>query len=71
MHAYFVDSKRPHLTYCALEEPIFDTAADLKSNRKALATMETNTETVFTMLVGPDLDWPILFGENHLNATKQ
>ena len=70
VHAYFVASKGPDLTYCALEEPIFDTAVDLKSNLIALATMETNTETVFIVLVGPDHVWPILFGENHLHATK-
>jgi len=69
VHAYFVASKRPDLKYCALEEPIFDTAADLKSNLKALATMETNSEAVFTMLVVPGLVGPILFGENHLHAT--
>ena len=70
VHADFVASKRPELKYCALEEPIFDTAADLKCNVKAPATVETNTETVFTMLVvrGPVL--PILFGENHLHASK-
>ena len=70
VHADFVASKRPELKYCALEEPIFDTAADLKSNVKAPATVETNTKTVFTMLVvrGPVL--PILFGENHLHASK-
>lgn len=70
VHAYFVASKRPDLKYCALEEPIFDTAMDLKSNLKALATMETNSQTVFTMLVVPGLVGPIRFGENHLHATQ-
>ena len=55
VHAYFVASKRPDLKYYALEEPIFDTAADLKSNLKELATMETNSEAIFTMLVVPGL----------------
>ena len=70
VHADFVASKRPELKYCSLEERIFDTAADLKSIVKAPATVETNTKTVFTMLVvrGPVL--PILFGENHLHASK-
>ena len=51
-------------------------AADPKSTLKALATMEipitweTETETVFPMLVVPGLVWPMLFGENHLHATQ-
>ena len=32
--------------------------------------METKTETVFAILVVPGLVWPMLFGENHLHATK-
>jgi hypothetical protein len=27
-------------------------------------------ESIFTMLVVPQLSWPILFGENHLHSTK-
>ena len=75
VHADYVASKRPDLTYHTLEEPISVTAADPKSNLKAVSTMqipitwETGTETVFTMLVVPGLVWPILFGENHLHAT--
>ena len=69
VHADFVASKRPDLKYCALEGSISVTAADLKSNLKALATMETNTETVFTMLIVAGLVWQILFGENHFYAT--
>jgi len=59
-----------------LEELISVTAVDPKSNLKAVATMEipisweTNTETVFTMLVVPVLACPMLFGENHLHATQ-
>ena len=76
LHAAFVASKRPDLKYCTLEERISVTAADPKSNLQAVATMEipitweTNTETVFTMLVVPGLVWPILFGENHLHTTQ-
>ena len=76
VHADFIASKRPNLKYCPLEEPISVTAADPKSNLKAVATMEipitweTKTETVFTMLVVPGLVWPMLFGENHLHATQ-
>ena len=76
VHADFIASKRPNLKYCPLEEPISVTAADPKSNLKAVATMEvpitweTKTETVFTMLVVPGLIWPMLFGENHLHATQ-
>ena len=76
VHADFIASKRPNLKYCPLEEPICVTAADPKSKLKAVATMkipirwETNTETVFTMLVVPGLVWPMLFGENHLHATQ-
>ena len=49
---------------------------DPKSNLEAVATMEilitleTKTETVFTMLVVPGLVWPMLFGENHLHAIQ-
>ena len=76
VHADFVASKRSDLKYCALQDPISVTAADPKSNLKAVATMEipitweTKTETVFTMLVVPGLVWPILFGETHLHATQ-
>ena len=63
-------SNCPDLKYCALEEPISVTAVDLKSNLKAPATMETNKETVFSMLVVRGPVWPILFGENHLHGTK-
>ena len=76
LHADFVASKRPGLKYCTLEERISVTAADPKSNLQAVATMEipitweTNTETVFTMLVVAGLVWPILFGENHLHTTQ-
>ena len=72
VHADFVASKRGELTYCALnfEEPISVKTADIKSNLKALAAMETNTETVFTMLVVRGPLWPILFGENHLHLSQ-
>ena len=39
VHAYFVASKLPDRNYCAFEEAISVTSADLKSNLKALATM--------------------------------
>ena len=64
-----------NLKYCPLGEPISVTAANPKSNLKALATMEipitweTKSETVFTMLVVPGLVWP-MFGENQLHATQ-
>ena len=70
VHADFLASNRPDLKYCVLGEPIFFTTADIKSTLKALATMETNSEAVFTMLVVPGLVWPILVGENHLHAAK-
>ena len=70
VHADFVASKRSDLKYCALEETVYVTAADLKSNLKAPATMETNSDAVFTMLVDPGLIWPILFRKNHLHATQ-
>ena len=75
VHADFIASKRPNLKYCPLEEPFSVTATYLKSNIKAVATMEipitweTKTETVFTMIVIPVLVWPMLFGENHLHVT--
>ena len=61
VHAGFIASKQPNLKYCPLEGPISVTAADSKSNLKAVATMavhitwETKTETVFTTLVVPGL----------------
>lgn len=33
-------------------------------------TWSNGRESIFTMLVVPHLSWPILFGENHLHATK-
>ena len=72
-HANLVASKQPDLTYRTPAEPITVTAANPKSNLKAVSTMEipitweTGTETV---LVVPGLVWPILFGENHLHATQ-
>ena len=75
-HADLVASKRPDLKYRTLAEPITVTAADPKSNLKAVSTMEipitweTGTETAFVMLVVRRRVWPILFGENHLHATQ-
>lgn len=69
-------SKQVHLKYQALDQPISVTAADSKSTLKTVATMEvpikweTGNETVFTMLVVPGFVWRILFGENHLHATR-
>ena len=75
VHADLVASKRSDLKYCALEEPISDTAADPKSTLKAVVTMQipiiwkTKTETIFTMLVVPGLDWPIL-SETYFHAAQ-
>jgi len=71
LYADFIASKRPNLKYYPLEGPI---SADPKSNIKAVAItgipITWETKIVLTMLVVPGLVWPMLFGENHLHATR-
>ena len=75
-HADIVISKRPDLEFENLEEPIPVSVADARSKLSAIATMQIpivwdgGKESIFTMLVVPQLSWPILFGENHLHSTK-
>ena len=75
-HADIVISKRPDLKFENLEEPIPVSVADARSKLSAIATMQIpivwdgGKESIFTMLVVPQLSWPILFGENHLLSTK-
>ena len=59
VHADFVASKRGELKYCALnfEEPICVKTADIKSNLKALAALET-TQKLFSLC----LLFVVLFG---------
>lgn len=75
-HAQAVITERPLLQYRKLAEPIPVSVADAKANLTATAVMDipikwnNGKDCVFTMLVVPRLTWPILFGENHLHATK-
>jgi hypothetical protein len=75
-HADIVISKRPDLKFENLEEPISVSVAHARSKLSAIATMQIpivrdgGRESIFTMLVVPQLSWPILFGGNHLHSTK-
>ena len=75
-HADIVIFKRPDLKFENLEEPISVSVADARSKLSAIATMQIpivwdgGKESIFTMLVVPQLSWPILFVENHLHSTK-
>lgn len=75
-HAIAINTKRPSLQFKILPESIPVSVPDAKSNLSVTATMDVpitwsnGRESIFTMLVVPHLSWPILFGENHLHATK-
>ena len=75
-YAEKVIAKCPSNQYQKLPEPIPVSIADATSTLTAIATMDVpitwnnGRETTFTMLVVPQLAWPILLGENHLHATK-
>ena len=74
-HADLVSRSRPDLLFTKLEQPIPVSVAGPSSTLRAVGTMqipiiwENGRLTTFTMLVVPELSWPILFGQNHLRIT--
>ena len=75
-HADVVLQKGPDFDYKKLDKPLLISLADPKASLSSTGIMQipitwnSGQETVFSMLVVPHLAWPILFGENHLQATK-
>ena len=76
IHAELVSQKYPHLSYKKLATPLSVSVASPDSQLKAVGIMqipitwENGICSVFSMLVVPNLIWPILFGQNHLKQTK-
>ena len=74
-HATLVSKYRPDLLFTKLEQPIPVSVAGPSSTLRAVGTMqvpiiwENGRLATFTMLVVPQLSWPILFGQNHLCST--
>ena len=72
-HADLVAS--PTLLLTKLEQPIPVSVAGPSSDLRAVGTMQVpiiwdnGRLTTFTMLVVPQLSWPILFGQNHFRQT--
>ena len=75
-HADINCQKSPQLTYQKLEQPIPVAVATsaLQLNATALLqvpnTWENRQSSIFSMLVVPNLAWPILFIQNHLSQTQ-
>ena len=75
IHAELVAKSRPDLKFAKLEQPVPVSVAGPCSSLRAVGTMqvpivwENGRVTTFTMLVVPNLSWPILFGQNHLRMT--
>jgi len=74
-HAETVAKSHPNLKFTRLEQHIPVSVAGPSSNLRAVGTMqvpivwENGRKVTFTMLVVPQLSWPILFGQNHLRLT--
>ena len=74
-HAETVAKVNPNLKFTKLEQHIPVSVAGRSSNLRAVGTMqvpivwENGRSVIFTMLVVPQLSWPILFGQNHLRLT--
>ena len=74
-HAELVNRIRPDLSFTKLEQHVPVSVAGPSSDLRAVGTMqvpivwENGHLTTFTMLVVPNLAWPILFGQNHLRMT--
>ena len=66
----------PTLTFTKSEHPIVVSAACPSSQLQAVGIMQvpivwdSGITSTFSMLVVPNLSWPILFGQNHLSATN-
>ena len=74
-HAETVAKFNPALQFTKLEQPIPVSVAGPNSTLRAVGVMqvpivwETGKSAIFTMLVVPNLTWPLLFGQNHLRKT--
>ena len=74
-HAAHVARQHPNLKFTKLEQHVPVSAAGPTSNLHAVGIMEVpivwenGRSVIFTMLVVPNLTWPILFGQNHLRKT--
>ena len=74
-HAETVAKQHPHLKFSKLEQHLPVSVAGPNSNLKAVGILqvpivwENGKSVTFTMLVVPNLTWPILFGQNHLRKT--
>ena len=74
-HADTVARQHPNLRFTKLERQLPVSVAGPNSNLRAVGTMqvpiiwENGQSVIFTMLVVPNLTWPILFGQNHLRKT--
>ena len=66
---------RPELVFTKLEQPLKVSVASPSTSLHAVGTMQVpitwsnGRSPTFVMLVVPGLAWPILFGQNHLEAT--
>ncbi len=74
-HAEYISKSRPDLVFTKLEQPVPVSVAGPSTDLRAIGTMQVpivwanGRLTNFTMLVVPNLSWPILFGQNHLRIT--
>ena len=74
-HAEKVAKSRPELVFTKLEQPVKVSVASPSTSLHAVGTMQVpitwanGRSSTFVMLVVPGLAWPILFGQNHLEAT--
>ena len=74
-HAETVVKFNPALQFTKLEQPIPVSVAGPNSSLRAFGVLqvpivwESGQSALFTMVVDPNLTWPILFGQNHLRKT--
>ena len=74
-HAKTVVKFNPALQFTKLEQPIPVSVARPNSSLRAVGVLqvpivlELGQSALFTMLVVPNLTWPIIFGQNHLRRT--
>ena len=74
-HADTLAKQHPNLRFTKLEHQLPVSVPGQNSNLRTIGTMqvpiisENGQPMIFTMLVVPNLTWPILFGQNHLRKT--
>ena len=74
-HADKVLETRPDNKFSRLEQPVKVSVASPSASLKAVGIMqvplqfENGRSATFSMLVVPNLSWPVLFGQNHLRKT--